>query len=264
MKPTCYEMYRSLTDCQLVDLILSGDTNASFYLISVKYQQELYKVIFKYLKRFHTKLLDDSELEYWLYKFQDDIDTLTKITKKHKLGQINNRHNIKTWLCQCCKHFLLKWKKIDTNCDIDLETIVDDYSTDSESEVQYRDMLKQKAMEYLFFSLSNRDTYIIVTYLYCIEKGFASVHCDEKIANVLSEHGCPHMTAEYVRKIKNKSLNNANKKFKKHETNKKNGDIFLLVVETNDDFLTERREIIMKTLGIERDFITDIDNSKKT
>jgi hypothetical protein len=205
-------MYSPLTDYQLIDLILSGDTNASFYLISMKYQKELYKVICKYLKKFHSKFLDDTELEYWLYKFQNDMDTSTKIEGKSKFGQINDRNNLKIWLCQCCKYFLLKCKKIDNNYNIDLETPdIDDCSTDSEPKEQYRDMLKQKARDYLCSSLSNRDIYIMSTYLYCMEKEFAIVHLDEKISIVLSEHGFPNMTAEYVRKIKNKSLNKAKK-----------------------------------------------------
>lgn len=212
MKSNYYKMYSPLTDYQLIDLILSGDTNASFYLISMKYQKELYKVICKYLKKFHSKFLDDTELEYWLYKFQNDMDTSTKIEGKSKFGQINDRNNLKIWLCQCCKYFLLKCKKIDNNYNIDLETPdIDDCSTDSEPKEQYRDMLKQKARDYLCSSLSNRDIYIMSTYLYCMEKEFAIVHLDEKISIVLSEHGFPNMTAEYVRKIKNKSLNKAKK-----------------------------------------------------
>jgi hypothetical protein len=262
MRPSYYETYHSLTDCQLIKLILSGDTNASFYLISVRYQKELYRVIRKNLKKFHFKFLDDTETEYWLQKFQGDMDTPTKIAGKSKFGKINDINNLKSWLCQCCNYFLFKWHKIGNyDIDFDFDTFdalnIEDYVTDSESEEQHRDVLQLKMKKYLCSYLSDRDTYIMSTWLCCMEKEFTTVHFDEKIADVLSEHGYPNMTAEYVRKIKYKAINKAKKFFKKHEIGIISGDIFLLLLEGSKNFLTEKRKAIMQHLGIEWDFISD-------
>jgi hypothetical protein len=252
--------------------------------ISVKYQKELYKLISKYLKKFHSKLVDNTELEYWLYEFQNYMDTPTKIVEKNRFEGITHRENIKSWLCQCCKYFLFNRKKIDIYSKI-FDT--EDCNTYSESEEWEQDGLKLKMLYYLFSSLNDRDIYIMCSYLYCIEKGITIVHLDEKITNVLIEHSWFDMTAEHVRKIKNKSLVKAKKKAKIEKKDVIFGDIFVLLIEATEknnekikivkeyggvddeknlsyeDILIKKREAVMLNLGIERDFITYIINNKK-
>jgi hypothetical protein len=277
MEATDYSTCQKLDDSQLLDLILSGDINASFFLICVRYQQKLYGLIHKYLKKFHSKLLDNTEQEYWLYEFQRYMNSPTKITGKNRFKEIKHIDDIKSWLCQCCKNFMYDRKKND----IDLETFnINNYDTYSEMEEQSQTMLKRKMLYYFSVSLSVRDTYIVYSYLYCIEKEITIVRMDKKLTDVLIEHGCPNMTAEHIRKIKNKSFVKANKFFDNHEI--VFGDIFVLLIETAvkvkteknsrtekyfvdvdknssyKDVLIKKREAVMLSLGIERDFLTDV------
>jgi hypothetical protein len=234
----------------------------------VKYQKELYKLISKYLKKFNPKLLDDAELEYWLYEFQNYMDCSTKISGKSRFVGIKDVDGIKSWLCQCCKHFLFGCKIND----IDLKTpdTDDAYDTYSESEEQYRETLKWKMLYYFFSYLSVRDIYVMCNYLYCIEDEITVIHLDEKIASALIKHGWQDMTAEHVRKIKNKSLAKAKNKFETGIF----GDIFILLIEAGiiadenrelsyEDILIKKREAVMLSLGIEKDFITDIINNRR-
>jgi hypothetical protein len=288
MRTNCYyyESYQSLNDSQLRDLILAGDEIASFYLINVKYGGVLYKIVGKYLGKLHRKLSDAIEREYWLDKFRDYMNRPTKIEGKSQFEGVENKDNLKSWLCTCCENFLKNYKNIDSNRDIDPETVVaDDYNAaESESEECYTNILKREMMDYFFFYLSDRDTYIMYLYLYCGREEINMVHLDEKIADVLLNHGWSDMTAEYVRKIKNKSINKAKNFFSKKiiNTGKFSATFFPYIMETStknarkgktngeyekkrrfaeenknisdeENFL-KRKKFIMLRLGIERDF----------
>jgi hypothetical protein len=275
-----YETYQSLNDCQLLDLILLGDMSASFYLISLRYQKVLHKIIGEYLKKLRKKISDLTEQEYWLYKFQNYMDSPTKIAGKSRFEGIEHKDNLKSWLCGCCNVFLKKHMDTDANYDINREVPdTNDYDMmESESEEHHLNMMKQEMRDYFFIFLSDRDAFIMYTYLYYIQKRIFIVHLDEKITDVLINHGCPNMTADHVRKIKNKSLAKARNFFSKIKHN----DINNKKSKTKDkyemkkDFVAEnknlsdeediikKREVIMQLLGIERDFITDMMEKEKT
>jgi hypothetical protein len=287
MKTNDYVTYQLMNDSELLELILSGDTNAIFYLIRIKYRGKLYGVIHNSFKAFNNDLSNDNDLEYWLYRFQDYMDRPTKIAGKKQFANIKCKDNIQSWLCRCCRYFILNHGKIEV-CIFDGNLVTDicseDFDTDAESEELYRHTLKVKMADYFFNFLNCRDSYIMYTYLLCEETGISTLHLDEKIANVLINHGFPDMSADHVRKIKSKSLDKAKKNFKKTINF---GDIFHLLIydmkkvqkkeccettkqsiEENKhpsykDILFEKRKIVMSKLGIEQDFLTDIVKEKE-
>jgi hypothetical protein len=265
-----YKTYQSLSDNKLLDLILSGDINASYYLICIKYQKELYRVIFNYFREVFIKFSNSSDLEYWLYKFWNYMDCPTKITEKNQFYNIKYRNNIHNWLCKCCKYFLLNYKmvevfvpdaiKLKIDCSDDYNIIEDDKLKEFDSNV-----LKIKMADYFFIFLNIRDSYIMYSYLYCAKKGIYIVHLDEKIADTLTDCGYSDMSAEYVRKIKNKSIKKANNFFSKKYDN--SGRHFLFSIDNSnmnirdsryEEILTERRNIIMLNLEIHSDFLMEM------
>jgi hypothetical protein len=222
METNDYEMYQHLNDNELLHLILSGDTNASFYLIGVKYHKQLCGLIFKYFfQSFNISLLND-DLEYWLYSFQNYIDTPTKIAGKSQYANIKNKDDVKSWLYRCCRYFLYHFGRINSDISavdweiVDTDDKTDGSDTDSESEEYDKNLLKLKTADYFYNFLSDRDIYIMYTYLYYQEKGISTVHLDEQIANDLISCGYKDMTADHVRIIKNRSMEKAKKFFRKN------------------------------------------------
>jgi hypothetical protein len=221
MKTNDYRTYQLMNDSDLLELILLGDMNASFYLTGIKYQKPLYGVIHNSFKASNINLSNNDDLEYWRYKFQNYMDSPTKIAEKNQFANIKCKDNIQRWLCQCCRYFIFNHGKIaicifDVNLAADI--CFDDFDTDAaEAEECYRQTLKIKTADYFFNFLSYRDSYIMYTYLFCEETGISTLHLDEKIADALTNYGFTNISAEYVRKIKSKSLNKAKKFFEKKE-----------------------------------------------
>jgi hypothetical protein len=208
-------------------------------------------------------LTNHDDLEYWLYKFQNYINSPTKIVGKNQFENIENKENIENWLCQCCNFFILHYGNIESSIyDLNLETYATDdfdtdFETDSETEEFNKNTLKLKMADYFFHFSNYRDIYIIYSYLYCEyyeEKGGYIFRPDKKISDTLKNHGFQNMTANHVRIIKNRSYAKAEKFFKK---------TFNQSVEENrnlsyEDILIQRRKTVMSKLGIKRDFLTDI------
>lgn len=260
MKTGDYEIYQSSSDSRLLDLILSGDAGASFYLIRVKYQKELHGVIYNYFKKINIKFSNGNDLEYWLYKFQNYMDSPTKIEGKNQFDSVKHRDNIHNWLCCCCRYFLFNYKMLEVSVPDDmLKTFCSDvYSMDREPKIYDCNMLEIKMADYFYDFLDIRDTYIMYSYLYCIKKRLVIVHLDEKIADVLIRCGYSGMSAEYVRKIKNKSISKANKFFSKKRENFRRHFSPYNVDNKNsscEEILLKRRNAIMLELGIYGDFL---------
>jgi ubiquinone biosynthesis protein Coq4 len=99
------------------------------------------------------------------------------------------------------------------------------------------------------------------SYLYCTEKEIHIVHLDEKIADTLTDCGYSGISAEYVRKIKTKSIHKANVFFSKKYNNSHRHFSLLCNMDTEDfcyeEILTERRKTIMLKLGIYSDFLAN-------
>lgn len=212
-----YKTYELLDDSKLLDLIRSGDMHASFYLIEIKYQTELKGLIYNHFKSFGINLSSD-ELEYWIDMFKNYMDSPTKIDRKNQFENIKYKNNIRSWLCQCCKYFLFNYGKIENRISyIDPAYVYTDgyCHIDFDTEESDKNILKLKMADYFFNSLSDRDIYVIYTYLYCIEKGISTRYIDEKIAAVLIHNGCKDMSANQVRIIKSRSIAKAKNKILK-------------------------------------------------
>jgi hypothetical protein len=201
-----YQMYQTCSDKELTAAILAKDPNALYYLVRVKYRKELYGVIGK---QFHKVLnkYTDIDLEYWLYKFYNDMIVPTKIKKKSKFETVANNDNISSWLCQCCRNFLFNDAEFHTIIiyDFDFRELPDPDSMGR----QHNSIKISKfilTIETINKILTDREKYVVFTYLYCTKKQVdALLHLDKKIAKALN-------TSEgNVRKIKCVAYNKVRK-----------------------------------------------------
>jgi hypothetical protein len=192
-----YQMYQTFSDKELITAILAKDPNALYYLVRVKYWKELYGVIGK---QFHKMLnkYTDIDLEYWLYKFYNDMTVPTKIKKKSKFETVANNDNISGWLCRCCRNFLFNDAEFQTIIisDFDFKELPDPDSM----EHQWNNTKISKfilTIETINKILTNREKYVVFSYIYCAKKQVDNLlYLDKKIAKALN-------TSEgNVRKIK--------------------------------------------------------------
>jgi DNA-directed RNA polymerase specialized sigma24 family protein len=190
------QIYQTCSDKELIETILAKDLNALYYLVKIKYRKELYGVIGKQLHRILNKYTD-IDLEYWLYKFYNYMTVPTKIRKKSKFENITNKNNIQSWLCRCCRNFLLNDAEFQINAIYGF-----DFDELPEPETQERRQNHITGKFILIIEtcnkiLSNREKYVVFTYLYCEKKQVDALrYMDKKIADVLNT------TEGNVRKIK--------------------------------------------------------------
>jgi hypothetical protein len=182
-------MYQSYSDRELIKTILAGDTDALYYLVIIKYRKELSAVI----DRKSIKTLNKGTniyLEYWLCKFYEHMLIPTKIKKRSKFESIENKDNIQCWLCQCCCNFLINDEEFKTF------TV---YSFDFNSLDMSKNLIcisghSQSRMRKFILTietfnkiLTNREKYVVFTYLYCEKKQTDTLlHLDKKIAAILN------------------------------------------------------------------------------
>jgi len=219
-----YEFYEKCSDGKLVKLIISGDNDASYFLIKVRYQQELHGVIGNALKNF-VKFTDDN-LEYWLEKFYAYIIEPKIFADDSKFENIKDTNKIKSWLCRCCSFFLIKHgiKEISfpKNIDYDFESIQDSNTyndAEANSEDNRKEFLKLRLLNFFVEHLSKCDLYIMLTYWYNDNKMLHIVHLDDKIANALNRYHCREkcFSGDEVRKIRIRSIDKAKMKFEKEK-----------------------------------------------
>jgi hypothetical protein len=183
-----YQLYQSSSDKELVKTILAGDTKALYYLVRIKYQKALYAVIGKQLAVTLSKYTD-IDLEYWLYKFYNYMTIPTKIKKKSKFENIENKDNVQSWLCQCCWNFLINDEefKISTIHDFDFSRSSAYENLTEQSEHSQHIMEKFiLIIETINSILTDREKYVILTYLYCEKRHPDELtHLDKKLASSL-------------------------------------------------------------------------------
>jgi hypothetical protein len=216
-----YEFYEKCSDGKLVKLIISGDNDASYFLIKVRYQQELHGVIGNALKNFE-KFTDD-DLEYWLEKFYAYIIEPKIFADDSKFENIKDTDKIKSWLCRCCSLFLIHGiDKIFIPKDFDFESIPDsDTYNDAEanSDDDRKEFLKLIILKFFVEHLTKCDLFIMLTYWYNDNKILHIVHLDDKIANALNRNHCREkcFSGDEVRKIRIRSIDKAKMKFEKEK-----------------------------------------------
>jgi hypothetical protein len=197
-----YQMYQTYSDKELIATILAEDLNALYYLVIVKYRKELYGVIGKQLHKVINKYTD-IDLEYWLYKFYNDMTVSTKIKKKSKFETVANNDNISSWLCQCCRNFLFndaEFQVITIYC-FDFEELPDsDNMGHQRNNTEISKFIL--TIETINKILTNREKYVVFTYIYCAKKHIDTLlYLDKKIADVLNT------SKGNVRKIKSVAYN---------------------------------------------------------
>jgi hypothetical protein len=182
-------MYQTCSDKELIKTILEGDIEALYYLVRVKYQKKLYGVIAKYLLKISNNYTD-IDLEYWLYKFCNYMTIPTKIKEQSKFENIKNKENIQSWLCQCCRNFLIN--------DVEFNTIIVHYfdfdglqgEESLESHLKHTQIMTNKFIQAIVTfnkALTHREKYVVLTYLYCEKKQINTlIHLDKKIADTLN------------------------------------------------------------------------------
>jgi hypothetical protein len=194
-----YQMYQTCSDNELINAVLKEDEKVLYYIARIKYQKKLHGVIAKLLLK-TSKKCTDIDLEYWLDKFYNYMTAPTKIKKKSKFENIKNKDNIQSWLCQCCRNFLINDSefKIFTVPDFDLNGL--SISDSLEDQWEHTQNIMDKfilAIETFNKILTDREKYVVLTYLYCEKKQVdALLHLDKKIARILNT------SAGNIRKIK--------------------------------------------------------------
>jgi hypothetical protein len=180
-----YQNYQLYSDKELVNAILKGNIDAVYYIVRIKYQKKMYAVIAKQL----IKVLNEYteiDLEYWLYKFYNYMIIPTKIKKESKFKNMKNKDNIQHWLCQCCRFFLINDAEFRNlpihNFDFNrLHTL--------KSETYSRSMREKfiRTIETFNKILTNREKYVVFTYLYCEKKQTdVLLHLDKKLSIILN------------------------------------------------------------------------------
>jgi hypothetical protein len=187
------------SDGELIKTILAGDIESLYYLVIIKYREELYAVIGKHLVKSSNKCTDIN-MEYWLYKFYNYLTVPTKIKKKSKFENIKNKYRVRHWLCQCCRYFLINDEefKIFTVHDFDFsrlsmsENLI--YQSENSQSIIEKFVLIIETFNKI---LTAREKYIVFTYLYCEKKQPDVLPClNKKIAISLNT------TEGNIRKIK--------------------------------------------------------------
>jgi hypothetical protein len=186
------------------------------------------------------------------------MDCPTKIAGKSQFENIKHKDNIHNWLCQCCKYFLLNHKMIEVyiSDDIIQKTVCsDEHNTDCKPQEFDNNVFKIEMADYFFNCLDVRDSYIMYVYLYSMEEEIYINRLDEKISDTLINCGYSNMSAEYVRKIKSKSISKARNFFFKNRDNFRRH--FPLILSDYKEIIVERRKVIMLKLGICSDSLMD-------
>jgi hypothetical protein len=259
MKPT--SNYQTNTDAELVKKSSAGDMNALFYLIEVKYQNQLYGVICKQLKDFGIEYPDKNLLDYWLDRFYKFMSVSTK-KGKSKIGSIENVDKVSNWLCQCCKNFLVDDEEFknpvicedsDKFFDIEFMETTEYQSSDNPIDCSKK-VLKQFILTIVAIdqALTDFEKYIVFTDLYARKKYPDMTYLNKKIASALS-------TSEGSVK---KTKNTVKDKIKSFVNKTKNtGEVCLMKnIEECYDRIYIIRKSVMKKLEIDSDFIeNDID-----
>jgi hypothetical protein len=214
--------YQSWTDKELIDKLLSGDTDAVYYLIMIKYQSFLYSLIGRQLSKMYIKFTND-DLEFRLGKFYIYMTAMTIIKKKNKFDDIKNKDNIKGWLYICYQNFSKncpEYKFIPLDSDF-IDSYPDnsdfDAETESETEMGRNDQILMPKLIAFFKTLpSARDRYIVFTHLYYVVADKKNINLDCKIAAVLQKHGYS-TSANDVRRIQCRAYKKAMTYFIKHQ-----------------------------------------------
>jgi hypothetical protein len=214
-----YNFFKECSDSKLIELIISGDENVSWYLIGVRYKKALYGVIGNSLGIY--KKFSDYDLEYCLEKFYNYMISPKAITNDSKFKTLKNCDNIQSWLCQCCSCFLIHDSKqyistVSIN-DYDIESVQTSEPYD-DAEAKRNDVrnedLKCKMLDFFVKNLSNRDLYIMLIYMLQNDKQLHIVHLDDKIADVLNQYHKECFSGSEVRKIRTRSIDKAKKSLK--------------------------------------------------
>jgi hypothetical protein len=207
-----YTDYQSCTDEELVELFLSGDMNASYFLVMVRYQKTLHGLIYR------LKKCSNDDLESWLWLIYKDVTTLTLIEAKNKFESIKDKNKVEGWLRQCATSFLCKSP---VTINTDFEDFADD--SDSDSEIGFYEQLLlipgliPKIIEY-FKDLSSRNLYIVLTYLF-YENGDKKIYnIDERIAEILKYYGFK-ISRNAVKTVKCRALQEAGIYFQEYLKN---------------------------------------------
>jgi hypothetical protein len=209
-----YTDYQSCTDEELIELFLSGDMNASYYLVMVRYQLILYGLIYKQIK------CPKEDLEYWLIEFYNDVCAPTLKEAKNKFESIEDKNKVKSWLCRCAASLFCKYPHFIVNADFE------DYPDDSDCSMEtdfYEHIqllipdLIPKIIEY-FKTLPPRDLYIILAYLFYENKGKKIYNMDERIAKILQHYGFK-ISGGSVKTVKCRTLRQAKKYFTEYLKN---------------------------------------------
>jgi hypothetical protein len=214
-----YNFFEDSSDSKLVESIILGNRNASYYLINVRYKKVLYGVIGNSLGK-HKKFSDD-DLEYWLEKFYNYMISPNRIIKSNKFENLKNSNRVKNWLCRCCSLFLIRavhQQSIQTVSIYDCEHVpTSDIYDDTEAKLSddRKEYLNRKILRFFSETLSDCDLYIMLTYMLTNNKKIHIVHLDNKIADVLNRCHCrqKYFSGNEVRKIYIRSINKAKKKF---------------------------------------------------
>jgi hypothetical protein len=184
-----YQMYRSYSDKELIKTIIAGDMRSLYYLVRIKYQKKLYAIIGKQLTN-AVYQYTEIDLEYWLYKFYNDMTVPTKIKKESKFENIKNQDNIQRWICQCCRIFLIhdaEFRNLNVH-DFNFNRLNMPESVTYSSK-HSQNMMKKfiRTVETFNKILTAREKYVVFTYLYCEKKQPDELlHLDKKIALVLN------------------------------------------------------------------------------
>jgi hypothetical protein len=218
-----YDFYGKCCDGKLVERIISGDKNAAYFLIEVRYRNELNGVIGAKLSKY-MKFTDD-DLEYWLEKFHDNMIDPKILVKNSKFENIKDIDKVKNWLCRCCSIFLrhgINKISIPKNIDYNFDFIQnsDTYNdAEAKSGDDRQEFLKLWIIDFFVEHLSKCDLYIMLTYMYENTEIAHVVHLDDKIANALNQYHCRGkcFSGDEVRKIRTRSIDKAKAKFGKEK-----------------------------------------------
>jgi hypothetical protein len=248
--------YKTNTDAELVEKSSAGDINALSYLLGVKYKNQLHGVIHKQLKNSGIKYPDNNLLDYWLYKLYTFMTVPTK-KGKSKIGSIKNTDKVSSWLCQCCKNFLVNdeefknpatYEDLDKFSDLELMDTTEYQSSDNPTDCSKK-RLKQFILTIVAIdkTLTDFEKYIILTDLYAKKKYPDITYLNKKIAHALStSEGCVKKTKSTVMD-KIKSFINKNIDIGK--------DDMMKSIEECYERIYMMRKYAMTRLGIDSDFI---------
>jgi hypothetical protein len=177
---------KKIPDSELISMV----TEASIYVLIEKHRKILYYEIDDFLKPLGINC-SDSNVEFWFDEFYKDLITLKK-NGDNKFDHIENKKDVRSWLCTCCTNFLTSninkgtvknlRNKISDDIDCAAET---DANNDADAKLHEELLMK----ELIFFSdkLNQSHLYIMLTYMYHDNLGMHVIRLDKKIADTLNQ-----------------------------------------------------------------------------